>query len=346
MQTNHPPDWLGPDCVHWQAEVHTWLSEIGKAQGWGDIQALTTLKARPWSAVLRVRYHRRCSYFKACAANGRHEPALLQMLGKTWPHALPVVLASDMQRGWLLLADAGSPLDAGNDAGRLAILSHYAQMQIASLQQCEGLLALGLPDRRLTRLPALLNALCEGPQLLAAEPLQDLAALRCAIAAQLPTLAQDCEQLTASPIALALERGDLHPGNMFAGDGHFRLGDWGDACLTHPFASLTVLLERVLPIYPPSAQVIQAERLLAHYLAPWQAVVPRVTLQPTLQKMLSIAHVLRALDYAHMFQGGDQASNARWLPLIAKRLDRWLQHEALLRRGDTACIFAMLATSE
>lgn len=346
MQTNHLPDWLGPDSAHWQTEVHAWLSKVGEQQDWGDILTLTTLKVRPWSAVLRVSYAKYCAYFKACAANGRHEPTLLQVLSKTWPHALPSVLASDTQKGWLLLADAGSPLNADNDAGLLATLSHYAQMQIASLQQCDSLLAIGLPDRRLTRLPALLKTLCESPQLVAAEPGQNLAVLRRAITAQLPALAQDCQQLAASPIASALEHGDLHPGNIFANDGEYRLGDWGDACLTHPFASLTVLLERVLPVYPPSKQVVLAERLLAHYLAPWQAMVPRVTLQSTQQKMLSIAHVLRAIDYAHMFQGGDQASNARWLPLIAKRLDRWLQHEALLRRGDTARIFAMLATGE
>jgi hypothetical protein len=67
---------------------------------------------RPWATVLRVPLAGSVVWFKACGQVQAFEPRLTGQLFARWPQRVAEVLAQDCERGWLLLADAGTPMRA------------------------------------------------------------------------------------------------------------------------------------------------------------------------------------------------------------------------------------------
>src|SRR6058998_796001 len=108
----------------------------GAAEDWirahvEPVGAIETAHERPWATVLRVPLADGVAWFKACAPVQAFEPRLTEELHGRWPRRVSEVLASDADRGWLLLADAGTPLrELGNPPERwLQILPLYAELQ-------------------------------------------------------------------------------------------------------------------------------------------------------------------------------------------------------------------------
>jgi hypothetical protein len=53
-------------------------------------------------------------------------------------------------------------------------------------------------------------------------------------------------ELASFGIPETIQHDDLHDGQVFLSDGRYLLFDWGDACLSHPFFTLSVTLEGML----------------------------------------------------------------------------------------------------
>ena len=164
------PPWPTDARPAWYRDVHDWLTGLASSGKLGALGSIATVKERPWSVVLRVTFERAITYFKATGAGGSHEPSLLLHLQRDWSHLSPEVLAVDIARGWTLLADAGQPLrEAFDPPGQLAalrrVLPAYAGLQAATMPSIETFLHLGLPDRRLHRLPELLEEFISGEAL-------------------------------------------------------------------------------------------------------------------------------------------------------------------------------------
>jgi Ser/Thr protein kinase RdoA (MazF antagonist) len=256
-------------------------------------------------------------------------------LQRGWSHLLPEVLAIDTVRGWILLADAGQPLrEAFDPPGQLAVLRRvlpaYAELQAETMSSIEPFLKLGLPDRRLQRLPELLEELISGEVLAAGRSAEAVAGLRASVRSLLPALERCCADLAKSPYSAALDHGDLHPGNLLVHLGACRFCDWGDSSVTHPFVSLGVTLEVALSQLPEVDREECARQLRDAYLKPWEAYGSRESLRADFRRALWVADVVRALDFARMFAGGDEESKARWQPLIATPVERWVRREESL----------------
>jgi hypothetical protein len=108
--------------------------------------------------VLRVPTDLGDVYFKANGTVQRHEVALVTLLAERRPDCIPALLACDLERGWMLIQDAGIPLrdliGMERDMTRwLDVLPLYAGVQIDLAEDAEDLIALGTPDLRLARLP-------------------------------------------------------------------------------------------------------------------------------------------------------------------------------------------------
>src|ERR1700682_6121876 len=73
---------------------------------------IETAHARPWATVLRVPLAGSIAWFKACGPVQGFEPRLTGELFARWPDRVVEVLALESERGWLLLADAGTPMGA------------------------------------------------------------------------------------------------------------------------------------------------------------------------------------------------------------------------------------------
>lgn len=157
------PLWLGDGRDEWLKEVSDWLGDVVWALGLGSLVEITSVRERLWGAVLRVRTSDRVVYFKAEGLGAHHEPQILGALAPAWPDLVPEVLEADGPRRWLLMADHGRPMwDVLDTAEQVAaferLLPQYAELQASSSRSVEVWMEAGAPDRRVHRLPELLEA--------------------------------------------------------------------------------------------------------------------------------------------------------------------------------------------
>lgn len=221
------------------AWIEARLEDIG-ARATGPAQQIHD---RPWSTVLAVPTDGGSVFFKAGAPAFRHEPAITVFLARRRPDVVPGPLAVDLERGWMLMADGGERLREVVARERalarwLDVLPLYAGLQVAVAGEADELVALGAPDLRLAVLPDRYEALLETLE----GPPEDLARLRDAV----PRVRAMSEELAAYGIPETIEHDDLHDAAVYVRDDRHRILDWGDACVSHPFLSLSVTLEGVI----------------------------------------------------------------------------------------------------
>ena len=225
--------WHDPD---WPALAHDWIDGRLGALGIGRTGAVEQTHVRPWSTVLRIPTQGGHVWFKACADRFRHEVAVVERLAARRPDVVPALLAADTAAGWLLMADGGEALRAVIGRERsldrwLDVLPRYAGVQLDLAADVDDLVALGVPDRRLATLPE------------AYERLMDRIGAERRFRAAAPLVAELCDTLGAYGLPELLQHDDLHDGQVFVDGGRYLVLDWGDACVSHPFFTLSVALE-------------------------------------------------------------------------------------------------------
>jgi Phosphotransferase enzyme family len=244
-------------------------------------------RPRPWSIVLTVPTSTGACYFKTTAPEMANDAALTELLAREAPHLVLAPIALDLDRRWMLLPDGGPRLrDVVAETADLGhwerILPAYAQLQRRLEGRDPQLLAAGALDRRPQRMPELFDQVLDDDEwLMLGEPdgLTDdqFARLR----ALSPRFAEACAELETAAIGSSIQHDDLHDGNVLAGDGGYRVIDWGDSGVAHPFSTLLVTLRSVgnafklgdwTPFLPAAPGL---ERLRDAYLEPWSDRLPR-----------------------------------------------------------------------
>ena len=227
--------------ARWLADVKGWvdwqLEELG-LQSTGDVEQP---HVRPWSTVLRIPTTGGDVWFKANVPVLAYEAAVVGLLAARRPDFVPRLLATDVDRGWMLMADGGERLreivERERDLGRwLDILPRYGRLQIDMAEDRDRLLGLGLPDRRLETLASGYEELIGRVDTVTDDESRRLRAL-------VPTIAELCERLACAGLPETIQHDDLHDGQVFVRDGRYLFFDWGDACVSHPFFSMSVTLE-------------------------------------------------------------------------------------------------------
>lgn len=281
--------WLHPD---WPAGTLAWLDEELRAQGLTRTGEPTVLKHWQISLLWRVPTSGGAVYLKAVPDFFGREVRVTPALAAV-PGAAPPVLAADEGRGLLLLADAGTDVDAPDLA---ALLRHLARVQRASLPL---LPELGLDDRGPAQVRSRLDDLFSDAVLLVGEE----GGLTPGEADQLRDLRPELEaalaRLEASSLSLTLGHGDLHGGNVVERAGGFTLLDWSDACVTHPFfdANAAYLAPHGTPASPE-------EITAAHeaYLSEWTDLAPLDDLRALHADARRVGELFRALGYVDNIQ--------------------------------------------
>lgn len=337
-----PGGWQGRVAQYWQDEAGPWvaqrLSEIGLAARPGLPEVV---RDAPLSLVLRVETPNGAYFFKALEHKNSFEPALVALLSQRWADRIAVPLATDPGRGWMLTVDHGVPLgQTGNAKSRARALqdaaARLAEIQLASCDQVDQLLALGVPDRRLDQLPAHFEALLNDAQALQLGHLDSLRPDELQQAQSLlPRLQAVCRDLLTRPCAAALDHGDLHLNNLLVKDGRVVLFDWDTAWVTHPFCSLLLPYQNKGVL--DSASLAALLPLAQAYLCPWSIKTTRsvADLLPSLYQALWVAHVKRALFWSEsqeVSQTGTQAAQN----MVAKWVRLWINRADLLAPGLSA----------
>ena len=185
-----------------------------------------------WSTVMRIPTSRGNVWFKANWDAQRHEAALESMLSARMPDLVAPPLAVDLSSGWMLMPDFGRRLrEEGSLSTWMDVIPRYAELQIEFSDRVDELLAAGVPDMRMDTLPEKFENLVTRVDV--DERFRDA----------VPYVRSLCDRLATYEIAETIQHDDLHDGQVFVADGVARVMDWGDACVSHPFFTLSVTLE-------------------------------------------------------------------------------------------------------
>jgi hypothetical protein len=253
---------------------------------------------RPWSTVLRVPTDAGAVWFKANMPTQAFEAAVVEILAARRPDLLPELLATDLERGWMLQRDGGTrlrelPGTSGDYGVWQKILPLYAELQIDAAADRERLLAAGAPDRRLAVLAAQFEELLGDTHALEDLSQEEIGRLR-ALASRIEA---DCRELEGYGLPETIQHDDLHDGQVFVQDGRYLFFDWGDSCVSHPFYTLVVTLAVLGHRLGLEHEAPGLDRFRDAYLEPWTRFRPRSELEQAYPVAYRLGVLCRGLTW-------------------------------------------------
>lgn len=330
-----PLPWEAPT---WLAEVTAWIHAQLAHHGRVATGPVELIHQRAWSSFAQIATDQGRLYFKAPAPAFQFEAGLTAALAQWQPAVTVPVLAVDQARGWILTADAGPTLrQAAPTAPEqidhwVALLPRYAELQMAMTTHTPALLALGMPDRRLTVLPGLYRAL-----------LGETAALRIgldqgltpaeyqnlqAIQAQFPGW---CAELASDGLPATLTHEEVHDANVLVNDGHYYFVDWSDSSVAHPFFSILVTLRAAAYRLKLPEDGPEITRLRDSYLEPWSRFCTPTQLRESYKLAYHLGMVNRALSWHEAIRKLAMQHKAPYLDTVPG----WLQDFVAASKGQS-----------
>lgn len=296
----------------WFAEVTTWIDDALAERGRRTTAPVEQVSTWCISSILRAPTEQGHVFFKATARSPLFvdEGTVTLGLAQLFPEIVPRPLAIDSERRWMLLDDFG-PL-VGWDASletRLEVVSLLGRMQAEASDRVDELIALGAIDRTLGWLATELGSLLRDSAALGLDDreLEQLAAL-------VPAFVTACERLVESAVPDSLVHGDLHLNNVARGDdGRYVFFDWTDACVTHPFLDLlVVLLEEDSDL---------RMRLRDAYLSAWAEFAPESELRELWRLAAPLASLNQAISYRYIAANIEPGTGQE----LSSELTSWLR---------------------
>lgn len=218
----------------WFDSASKWIKEQLLQLNYQQTSSIECIRSWGMSCVLRVNATAGYIYMKESSTLPLfcNEPLVTSELSNLFPENIPVVLAIESQRHWMLLADFGEAV------GRKApvkvqkeVYSLLAQIQIQSVQHIDKLLSIGCLDRRLEWLSNQVDVLFNDEVALSQMQPEEIKQLQTLA----PSLKEKCTQLASYQVPQTLVHGDLHLNNVAFYNGKYILFDWTDSCISHPF---------------------------------------------------------------------------------------------------------------
>lgn len=291
--------WEQPD---WQAEAHAWIrSTLAK----NDLQLTGEIEQphiRPWSTVMNIPSNTGILYFKASASVFAHETALTNYLAKFRPQLFPELIAVDPERSWMLMRDSGTPLrhfvrtDKSIERWQ-KVMPLYVDLQKDLTPHIDDLLALGVIDRRLVKLPALFETLIADEESMLLDTEDSLTTKEYSrLKRSIPEFTALCEKLASYGIPETIHHDDFHDANIFIKDEQVIFTDWGESAVTHPFFTLVVIMRSVDNSFGMDFSP-QSELVRDMYLEHWTSYAPLEQLRSIVQLAQRIGYVNRALTW-------------------------------------------------
>ncbi len=281
------------DRVQW---MDVELAAAGRART-GEVELV---RSRPWGAVWKAPSDHGWVYLKEPAPATAFEVPLYELLVRVVPDRVLHPIALQVEDGRLLLPDGGTVLGDQVDRETLlarlpAVVRQYAELQLELAPRVDEMLALGVADMRPARMADRFDEALDQASPATdeqAERLRDVDRLRAVFRAW-------CERLAAAPGAPTLDHNDLHGGNVFVDDaGGARFFDWGDAVVSHPFASALVLRSVVRWLQDVHVETPVERGTLDAYLEPFTSLAPRAELLEVLDVACEVGKVARSLVWA------------------------------------------------
>lgn len=286
----------------WLAEATAWIHAQLDSAGWQPTGPVEVLHQRPWSTFIRLDTTHGPVYFKA-PAPPYYEAPLTQALANWRPDCTVPVLAIDLERGWLLSAEAGITLRAASPTADqvehwVKLLPFYVEFQIEMAPRVTELLAFGMYDRRPANLPVLYAELLRADENLRVglefgltpEEYRRLDALR-------PQLTDWCAELAACGLPDTLTHEELHDANVLVHGDRYIFTDWADSSVAHPFFTMLVTIRAAAHRLKLAEDGPEMARLRDAYLEPWTRFAPRPQLLAVYHLAYRLAMLNRSLSW-------------------------------------------------
>jgi aminoglycoside/choline kinase family phosphotransferase len=328
--------WHAPE---WQRQAHDWIRTQAQQRSIQLTGEIEQPHAYAWSTILRVASSEGMLYFKATAPETIYEIALTARLAVWFPDCLPNIIASDSTRGWMLMHDGGDQLRASirptkNVMPWEPVIVRYADLQIALAAHVDELLSLGLPDHRLSVLPALYSQLLTDEESLMIDKEKGLTSADFQTLQTLkPRFQQICADLAACGIPESANHGDFHDGNVLLKDGRITFFDWGDTSVTHPFVSLRtffVSMEISLEMEDWALPTPEMLILRDRYLARWEGFASKEQLLKAYDLSRPVASIVKTLLWHEGITKMEPSVRQEYAWIVPEVLREFMVYEKML----------------
>ena len=277
-----------------------WLDGALAAAGRTRSGELEEVRTRPWGGVWRAATDGGTVFLKEPAPATAFEVELYARLVQVVPDRVLHPIASDAVSSRLLLPDGGPVLGEQHRGDDLLerlpdVARHYGQLQVDLAPHVDDLLALGVADMRPARMLDRFDEAVAGARPTSSDQADDLAR----IAGLRSRFADWCGRLAGAPGPASLDHNDLHGENVFVdASGGARFFDWGDAVVSHAFASALVLRSVVRWLQDVHIETPVERRILDAYLEPFASFGSGAELRGAVDLACEVGKVARSLVWA------------------------------------------------
>jgi Phosphotransferase enzyme family len=300
--------WLDPA---WRATAEAWATDRLAENGLAVDGPIEQPHVAPWATVLRLPTAHGPFWFKASAPGTAYEHRMFGVLSEVVPEQVLTAIATDVERAWSLLPDAGTRLrdrlevhpDERFDRW-VEVATDHARLQRALAPHSDRLIDLGVPDMRPRAVPEAAAALVESMDL------DD--DLRARARNWLPQLAAACETLAASSVPATVQQDDLHDGNVLIDGPTYRLVDWGDACISHPFGVFLILRISLAQRGEVEAHGPELRRVEDAYLSGFSDLAPLHDLRRELLLAEYVQSIARLCTWQRELSDASPEEGAQW----------------------------------
>ena len=179
-----------------------------------------------------------------------------------------------------------------------AVLPRYAELQLELAPHARELLKLGAPDRRAVGLAESYELLLRKRSLMRVGLKEGLTAAQHERLRVLVPQVREWARTISATLPDTIQHDDLHDAQVFVRDGHYRILDWGDACVSHPFYSLSVILWSIAYGFKLRLDAPEIARVREVYLEPFTRVARRKQIGAAYPIAMSLGWISRALSWA------------------------------------------------
>ena len=323
----------------WQKEAHEWIRAQSRRHAILISGEIEQPHIYPWSTVLRVPTDQGTLFFKATAVDTVYESALTEKLAGWFPDCTPELLAVDTRRGWMLMCDGGETLRLSVRPTQDVtpwepVITRYAELQISLAEHVLEILDLGIPDRRLSRLPALFTHLLTDEESLMIDQEKGLTSAEWQqLKSMTARFGQICSELAGFGIPESINHGDFHDGNVLLRDGRITFFDWGDASVTHPFITLRtffVSMEIALKLDDYAPPTSEMTALLNRYLEQWKQFADQESLLTAYKLSRPVASMVTALAWHQGITRMEGTLRAEYAWIVPEVLREFMIYEKML----------------
>ena len=205
-------------------------------------------------------------------------------------------------------------------------LELYADLQKLTATRIDDLSATGIPDRRLTPLRIQWDELIGDTERLRIDQPDCISRAHYDRALVVwPEISRLIEELVSVGLPDTVVHEDLHDANIFIKGNKIILSDWGEACISNPLCTLTVLLrsmayQRDLKIDAPEI-VEERDRYLEH----WEEFASRAQLLEAAEIAVRIGMLHRSLTWRNAIISAPEESTSEYADYPSGWLDEFIE---------------------